>query len=88
MFLTRKGGSKLLKIVGIIAAVLGLFGLLQAMGWLTDVPILTFGVPAVLSAYFDVFSGFIQALVFTLLSMVYIAGACPPPEEQQAAENN
>ena len=40
------------------------------------------GVPAVLSVYFDVFSGFVQALVFTLLSMVYIAGACPPPETQ------
>ena len=34
------------------------------------------------SVYFDIFSGFVQALVFTLLSMVYIAGACPPPEEQ------
>ena len=41
------------------------------------------GIPAVLSVYFDVFSGFVQALVFTLLSMVYIAGACPPKQEQE-----
>ena len=81
LVLLSRRGSTLLKVFGIISGVLGLFGLLQAMGWLTEVPILTFGIPAVLSAYFDVFSGFIQALVFTLLSMVYIAGACPPPEE-------
>ena len=30
--------------------------------------------------YFDLFSGFVQALVFSLLSMVYIAGSCPEPE--------
>ena len=26
------------------------------------------------------FSGFVQALVFTLLSMIYISAACPPEE--------
>ena len=46
------------------------------------VPVLALGIPAVLSVYFDVFSGFVQALVFTLLSMVYISGACPPPDEK------
>lgn len=69
------------KIVGIALAVIGLFGLLQAVGLLSGVPILAFGIPAVLSVYFDLFSGFVQAFVFSLLSMVYIAGACPPPEE-------
>ena len=39
------------------------------------------GIPAVLSIYFDLFSGFVQALVFSLLTMVYVGGACPPPEE-------
>lgn len=67
-----------------ITFVIGVFGLLQAMGILTDVPIFTFGIPAVLSLYFDLFSGFIQALVFTLLSMVYIAGSLPEPEEAAA----
>ena len=26
---------------------------------------------------------FIQALVFCLLTMVYVSGACPPPEEAE-----
>ena len=71
-------------IFGILMAVLGLFGGLQALGILSGVPIFAFGIPAVLSLYFDFFSGFVQAVVFSLLSMVYIAGACPPPEEAQA----
>lgn len=66
------------------SAVLGLFGLLQALNILTDVPALMWGVPAVLSLYFDFFSGFVQALVFSMLSMVYIGGACPPPAEAEA----
>ena len=39
------------------------------------------GIPAILSIYFDLFSGFVQALVFSLLTMVYVAGASPIPEE-------
>ena len=70
------------KVLAIVSGVLGVFGILQALDILTGVPVLALGVPAVLSVYFDVFSGFVQALVFTLLSMVYIAGACPPPAEQ------
>ena len=72
-------------IFGILMAVLGLFGGLQALGILSGVPIFAFGIPAVLSLYFDFFSGFVQALVFTLLSMVYIAGACPAPESEAEA---
>ena len=45
------------------------------------IPVLQLGLPAILSVYFDIFSGFVQAFVFSLLSMVYIAGACPPPEK-------
>ena len=69
-------------VLSIVSFALGLLGLLQALGILSDVPIFQFGIPAVLSIYFDVFSGFVQALVFSLLSMVYIASACPPPEEE------
>lgn len=79
------GGRKKKTAVKILAAVsflLGLFGLLEVLGILSGVPVLALGIPAVLSVYFDVFSGFVQALVFTLLSMVYIAGACPSAEEQ------
>ena len=58
-------------------------------GWLPNViaegiPFLQVGIPAVLSIYFDLFSGFVQAFVFCLLTMVYIGGACPPPEEIEA----
>lgn len=69
------------KIFGIVFFVVGLFGLMQYTGILVDVPIFQFGIPAVLSVYFDLFSGFVQAFVFSLLNMVYIAGSCPPPEE-------
>ena len=63
----------------ILSGVLGLFGLLQGIGLLSGVPILALGVPAVLSCYFDLFSGFVQAYVFSLLTMVYIAGSLPEP---------
>lgn len=69
------------KILGIAFAVIGLLGILEYGQILTGVPILQFGIPAVLSIYFDLFSGFVQAFVFSLLNMVYIAGACPPPEQ-------
>ena len=64
----------------VITAALGLFGGLQALGVLSGVPVLAFGIPAILSLYFDIFSGFVQALVFSLLSMVYISSSCPAPE--------
>lgn len=69
------------KIFGIIFVVLGVLGILENLNILSGIPILQFGIPAVLSIYFDLFSGFVQAFVFSLLSMAYIAGACPPPEE-------
>ena len=47
------------------------------------VPVLSLGIPAVLSLYFDVFSGVIQAFVFSLLTMIYISGNCPAPEESK-----
>ena len=69
------------KIVGIVFAVLAVLGILENLGILADVPILQFGIPGVLSIYFDLFSGFVQAFVFSLLTMVYVGAACPPPEE-------
>ena len=80
LILWTKKKKAILLVFGIIMAVLGIFGALQALGILSNVPIFAFGIPAVLSLYFDFFSGFVQALVFTLLSMVYIAGSCPEPE--------
>ena len=75
----RKTGKLLHRILCIVTAVVGLFGLLESLGIFTGVPIFTYCITAVLSVYFDFFSGFIQALVFTLLSMVYIAGSLPEP---------
>ena len=59
------------------------------LGWIpnafiSSIPILQVGIPAVLSLYFDLFSGFIQALVFSMLTMVYVGAACPPPAEKEA----
>ena len=57
------------------------------LGWIpneiiSSIPLLQVGIPAFLSIYFDLFSGCIQALVFCMLTMVYVGSACPPPEEQ------
>ena len=82
IFLWKRSGKKLPLVFGIVSAVLGVFGLLQASGILSGVPILALGLPAVLSCYFDLFSGFVQAYVFTLLTMVYISASLPVPEEQ------
>ena len=75
----RRTGKVLHWIFAGVTIVLGLFGLLESLNILSDVPVFTYGIPAVLSVYFDFFSGFIQALVFTLLSMVYIGGSLPEP---------
>ena len=83
-FLWKKNKKVIALVFGIISAVLGFFGLLQAAGILSGVPILAYGVPAVLSCYFDLFSGFVQAYVFSLLTMVYIAGSLPEPEQETA----
>ena len=43
--------------------------------WAAKFPILQLGIPAVLSLYFDVFSGVLQAFIFCMLTMLYIASA-------------
>ena len=77
------------RIFGVVFGVLGVLGLATYLGVLggVQIPILQLGIPAALSVYFDLFSGFVQAFVFSLLSMVYIAGACPPPEEEENKES-
>lgn len=82
--LWKKRGKKLPLVFGAIFGILGLFGLLEATGILSGVPIMAYGIPAVLSCYFDLFSGFVQAYVFTLLTMVYISGSLPEPETAMA----
>lgn len=42
-----------------------------------NVPILQVGVPAIMSLYFDLFSGCIQAFIFCMLTMVYVSNVAP-----------
>lgn len=87
MYLAYLGNQReklIWKILSVVSFVLGVLGVLQALGLLSGVPILALGIPAVLSVYFDIFSGFVQALVFTLLSMVYISGSLPEPTAETA----
>ena len=61
------------------SAILGL--LPGALGdFLSQIPVLQFGIPAVLSLYFDFFSSVLQAYIFCTLSMIYISGAAATPE--------
>lgn len=52
-----------------------IFGALP--GFLGEFPFLQVGLPAILSVYFDIFSGCLQAFIFAMLSMLYIAGGFP-----------
>ena len=49
-------------------------------GFLGEFPFLQIGIPAVLSIYFDVFSGLLQAYIFAMLTMLYVSGAFPADE--------
>ncbi len=49
-------------------------------GFLGEFPFMQIGIPAVLSIYFDVFSGILQAYIFAMLTMLYVAGAFPAEE--------
>lgn len=46
-------------------------------GVLGEIPFLQIGIPAVLSIYFDIFSGCLQAFIFAMLTMLYISGGFP-----------
>ncbi|MBO7150527.1 MAG: F0F1 ATP synthase subunit A [Clostridia bacterium] len=69
----------------ISAALQGLSRML--LGWLPgflgEIPFLQIGLPAVLSLYFDLFSSILQAFIFAMLTMLYIANGFP--EEQYLA---
>ena len=78
--------TRLHTILGIALAALGFLGICFVSEGPLGVPVLTLGLPAVLSLYFDVFSGVIQAFVFSLLTMIYISSNCPAPEETQKEE--
>ena len=46
-------------------------------GFLGNIPFLRFGIPAVFSIYFDIFSGCMQAFIFAMLTMLNIANNFP-----------
>jgi len=69
------------KILSAVLILIGLSAFLESIGLFDSIPILQLGIPGLLSLYFDVFSGGIQALVFSMLTMVYVGTACPPPKE-------
>jgi len=74
----------------IATALQGLSSLL--LGWLPDVlgeiPFLQIGLPAVLSLYFDLFSGLLQAFIFAMLTMLYVSGAFPLEEYMKRRKKN
>lgn len=52
-------------------------------GILGEIPFLQIGIPAVLSVYFDVFSGCLQAFIFAMLTMLYVSSGFPADEYRQ-----
>ena len=69
----------------IAAALQGLSSIL--LGWLPGflgkIPFLQIGLPAVLSVYFDVFSGGLQAFIFAMLTMLYISSGFPADDYEK-----
>ena len=57
-------------------------------GILADFPLFQIGIPAVLSIYFDVFSGCLQAFIFAMLTMMYVADAFPADEFEKRRLKN
>ncbi len=52
-------------------------------GFLGEIPFLQIGIPAVLSVYFDIFSGCMQAYIFAMLTMLNISNNFPQDEYEK-----
>ena len=72
-FIAKKKGKKFPMVVAIIAAVLGILGIITRLG--ATFPWLTVGIPAIPSLYFDWFGGCIQAFIFCTLTTLFIKQA-------------
>lgn len=76
---------------GSVIAVLISFALANlsnlVLGWLPgvlgSVPLLQIGVPAILSLYFDIFSGCMQAYIFAMLTMLNVSMGFPQDEYEK-----
>lgn len=59
----------------------------MVLGWLPGVlgqiPFLRVGLPAVLSLYFDLFSGCMQAFIFAMLTMLFVANGFPEEDYER-----
>lgn len=75
----KQGKGKKYFVIGIVCAVLGVLGVLSTLPLLGDVltgfPVLTIGLPAITSFYFDWFTGCIQAFIFCTLTTIFIKQA-------------
>ena len=71
--LGKKSGKKFPFVVGIIAAIAGVLGVLTCLG--VSYPWLTVGIPAIPSLYFEWFGGCIQAFIFCTLTTLFIKQA-------------
>ena len=72
-FVGKKMGKTLFKVLGIIAAILGVLAVITNLG--VNYPWLTVGIPAIPSLYFDWFGGCIQAFIFCTLTTLFIKQA-------------
>lgn len=52
-------------------------------GILGEIPFFQIGLPAILSIYFDVFSGCLQAFIFAMLTMLYVSSGFPAEEYEK-----
>ena len=75
---------------GVISVLLaaGLQGLsAMVLGWLPgflgEIPLFRVGIPTVLSIYFDIFSGCLQAFIFATLTMMYVSSGFPQDEYEK-----
>lgn len=78
-------------VISVLVAV-GLQGLSQMVlgklpGVLGEFPLLQIGLPAVLSVYFDLFSGCLQAFIFAMLTMLYISTGFPAEDYKEKMKN-
>ena len=75
VFFWMKKGK--LRILGGVLGFIGLWALLCSIQPIAAaIPVLNFGLPAILSLYFDWFSGVIQAFIFCTLTTIFIKSAC------------
>ena len=72
-FLGKEKSKKLPLVIGVIAGILGILGVITNLG--VYYPWLTVGIPAIPSLYFDWFGGCIQAFIFCTLTTLFIKQA-------------